>query len=156
MKNRTYISILILVLALMVITGNSATGTDTGVFLKSVKSGDYAEVKRLIAEGADVNAENKKGSTALMWASGEGHPEVVRLLVDAGADVNAQNNKGYTASMWASYYGQKEVAQLLIEAGADVNVQDNNGKTALDASSYRHPEMIELLKKAGAKEGDES
>ena len=38
-----------------------------------------------IEEGADVNAQNNDGWTALMWASQEGHPEVAQLLIEAGA-----------------------------------------------------------------------
>jgi ankyrin repeat protein len=85
MKTRTHISILILVLAVMVITGKSATASDTEVLLKSVKSGDYAEVKRIIGAGADVNAQDNVGRTALMRASSHGHQEFSKLLIEAGA-----------------------------------------------------------------------
>jgi serine/threonine-protein phosphatase 6 regulatory ankyrin repeat subunit B len=118
MKTRTFLLLLILVLAVMIITGNSVTGSDTEVFLKSVKSGDYAEVKRLIEKGADVNARNNGGSTALMRASYRGRQDIVQLLIEAGADVNVQDNEGWTALMFASGMGHTEVAQVLIEAGA--------------------------------------
>jgi ankyrin repeat protein len=54
------------------------------VFFQSVRSGDYAAVKRLIEEGMDVNTQNNNGSTALMWASQGGHLEVIKLLIEAG------------------------------------------------------------------------
>ena len=85
MKTSTLLSILILVLALLIIAGSSAIASDTEVFFQSVRSGDFAEVKRLIEEGADVNAQNNYGGTALMRASQEGHPEVAKLLIEAGA-----------------------------------------------------------------------
>ena len=40
---------------------------------------------------ADVNAKDKlRGTTALMWATEQSHPEAVKLLVEHGADVGAQ------------------------------------------------------------------
>ena len=37
-------------------------------------------VKKALSEGADVNAEDGAGGTALMYAAREGHTEIVRLL----------------------------------------------------------------------------
>ena len=49
-------------------------------------------VKVLLDHGADVNSkENLRGTTALMWASAENHPDVVTLLVERGADIDAQS-----------------------------------------------------------------
>ena len=135
MKTRTFVSILILILAVMIVTGSSVTASDTEVLFKSVRSGDYAEVKRLIGIGVDVSAQDKMGYTALILASINGHAEVVKLLIDAGADVNAKGVAGYTAIISASYHGQYEVAQLLIEEGADVNARNKGGSTALIEAS---------------------
>jgi serine/threonine-protein phosphatase 6 regulatory ankyrin repeat subunit B len=44
----------------------------------------------LLAAGADVNAKDKDGVTALMWASQGGHITVVQALLAAKADVNAK------------------------------------------------------------------
>jgi len=43
------------------------------------------------------NAKDIQGNTALMWASLNGHTEIVAMLLAAGADVNAMNNWGSTA-----------------------------------------------------------
>ena len=49
--------------------------------------------RRFLDHGAQVNAkETWGGTTALMWAVSERHPEVVQLLVEHGADVNAKSN----------------------------------------------------------------
>ena len=83
MKTRMLVSILILVLAVLIIIGGCAPTSK--VFFKLVRSGDYAEVKRLIDKGADVNAQDNEGSTALKWARTKKHPKIVELLKEAGA-----------------------------------------------------------------------
>ncbi len=85
MKTRRFVIILILVLAVLTITGSFVSASDTELFLQSVKRGDVAEVKRLIEEGGDVNAQDKEGTTALMAASAMGHTDIVKLLKEAGA-----------------------------------------------------------------------
>jgi serine/threonine-protein phosphatase 6 regulatory ankyrin repeat subunit B len=92
--------------------------TRTKVLFQSTESGAYAEVKRSLEEGADVNAQTKEGYTALMMASVMGHTEIAKLLIEEGADVNAQTKDGWTALMRASSEGKIEVAELLRKAGA--------------------------------------
>jgi len=127
MNARTFLSFLILVVALLITIVGCTTiskiqeervGIEPQVFFQSVKSGDYAEVKRLIGEGADVNAQNSEGWTALMLASDQENPAIAKLLIDEGADVNIQDNEGWTALLWALREGYPEIAELLREAGA--------------------------------------
>ncbi|MFQ5927816.1 MAG: ankyrin repeat domain-containing protein [Terriglobia bacterium] len=53
--------------------------------IEAAKKGDAAAVEALLAAGADVNAKDKDGMTALMLAEKEGHTTVVRLLEKARA-----------------------------------------------------------------------
>ena len=63
-------------------------------------AGNYCPYTRvLIDAGADVNAKEEDGWTALMWASRYGRTETVNLLIDAGADINIKNELGWTALM---------------------------------------------------------
>ena len=66
-----------------------------------------------------INAKNNDGETALMWASYNGHLEVVKLLVTLGADVNAKDKNGNTALMWAIYNGHSEVVAYLKSLNKD-------------------------------------
>lgn len=93
-------------------------------------------VKLLIEKGADVNAKDKDGYTALMRAIKKGYLEIARALINNNADVNVKSNDGFTPLMQAIKRHYLEAAyldliKLLIESKADLNTQDNNGLTAL-------------------------
>ena len=123
--------------------------------LKAVKEGQTEAVKALIAQGADVNAKDLRGMTALMWAALGGHTEAVKALLEAGADVNAKGSFGIgmTALMWAARMGHIDTVQALIAKGADVNAKRKDGKSALMWAAYSgHADIVQLLKQAGAKE----
>ena len=61
---------------------------------------DYGKldcVKALIEAGADLNAKENDGWTALHLAARNGKLDCVKALIEAGADLNAQKNDGSTA-----------------------------------------------------------
>ena len=120
----------------------------------AAEEGDLAEVKRLLELGTDVNLQDTEyGATALMWAAGYGHTEIVELLIVSGADLDLKSQFGYTALMMAANGGYTNIVELLINAGAEVNVQNVYGDTALMlAAGWCHTEIVELLKAAGAVE----
>ena len=105
---------------------NATNGNgDTFLTAASTRRSSVKIFKSLIGYGADVNAKNNDGETALMLTSSL---EVAKLLIDNGADVNAKDNGSSTALMWAS---SLEITKLLIENGADINAKDGYGHTAL-------------------------
>ena len=109
------------------------------------------EVENLITAGADVNAKDKDGWTALMPAAGNGHPECVEKLIAHGADVNARSNNGWTALNWAADAGRTECVEKLIAHGADVNAKSEDGWTALiEAACCGYTECVEKLIAHGA------
>jgi len=57
-----------------------------GMLLDACEDGDLEKVKQLLENGADVNAKDKDGLTALMYASYNGHKEVVELLKSYSAE----------------------------------------------------------------------
>ncbi|MDP6191264.1 MAG: ankyrin repeat domain-containing protein, partial [Gammaproteobacteria bacterium] len=71
----------------------------------------------LIAKGADVNAMNEDGLTALFAAILGPHKEIAELLIAKGADVNARGFFGMTPLNMADDEGEKEIADLLYKHG---------------------------------------
>ena len=115
--------------------------------------GDIERIRDIVATaGVDIDGADKYGLTSLMWASGHGHDEAVRVLIEAGADVNAQNKKGNTALIAASKEGRNNVVKELIAVKAEVDIQNSQqGDTALImASGHGHEEVVKMLIKAGA------
>ncbi len=96
--------------------------------------GDAAAVRSLLDAGADPNAKNAAGATALMWAVDD--EAKTRLLVERGADVNAKSLDGRTPlAVAAGRTGSGAVLSILLDKGADPNVA-LNGLTALGEAAY--------------------
>jgi ankyrin repeat protein len=98
----------------------------TPLMLASLR-GDVPAVKLLLTHGAAVNAKDKHGMTALMWAG----PKIVRLLLRRGAGVNERDNFGRTALSYAAYRGDATATAALLSRGAKVDPRDSDGCTPL-------------------------
>ena len=88
----------------------------------------HTDIARLLLEhGANINAADDGGSTALMEAALKGHTETVRLLVERGADLNAVDKKcGRTAMVDAARRGHTDIVNILKAAGAkEANTPSN-------------------------------
>ncbi|MBI3583502.1 MAG: ankyrin repeat domain-containing protein [Nitrospinae bacterium] len=75
-------------------------------------------VKLLLEKGANPDAQDEQGWTALLWAAKENYPDIARLLLDKGANLNAKNRFGETALKLAKKNNHKEMIELLKKAGA--------------------------------------
>jgi ankyrin repeat protein len=101
---------------------NRATPDGETPLMVAARTGVAPAVKLLVARGADPNAkEHYRGQTALMWAAGEGHTDVVTALLAGGAKFDARSSQGWTALLFAARDGRKDVVRVLLDAGADVN-----------------------------------
>lgn len=106
-------------------------------------------VELFINKGANINAGSY---TTLHSAVDAGHGDIVELLIAKGANVNAKDSRGRTPLHFAASW-QPSLVELLVSSGADVNAKDNNSKTPLEiAREEGHVEIVELLRKHGAKE----
>jgi len=117
----------------------------------AVTSGDIDEVKRLISEGAGINAKNMNGETPLHIASAQGREPIVKLLITEGADLNAQNQNGEIPLHLAASRGDKDMAALLIANSADINTKNRWGNTPLHiAAKDGYTDVAKFLLAKGA------
>jgi ankyrin repeat protein len=126
--------------------------TGTTPMLDAAKLDDKEAVRALVKQGADVNAAEGDGMTALHWAAAKGEPELADILVHAGANVKAITRVGsYTPLHMAAKIGSVSVMDVLLKAGADVNAATVPGTTPLMlAAAAGNPEGIRLLAARGA------
>jgi hypothetical protein len=119
--------------------------------IDAAKSGDINRVKKFLKKGADINAKDNNGWTALIWAAREGKTDVINFLINNGADVYVKDNMGWTALMRAVTNGHTSAIDILISKGGDVNAKANDGWTALtEAAWYGHISVIDILLSKGA------
>jgi ankyrin repeat protein len=115
------------------------------------RTSDTAEVRKLLAEGANPNAMDKNGRTPLMEASSGGYTDTVRVLLEKGADVNAKDMVGWTALFWAAFSRRTETVRALLDRGADAEARDNEGRTALFwTASSGYTDTVRVLLAKGA------
>jgi ankyrin repeat protein len=92
------------------------------MLLQATEAGDIVQMQALLGKGAEVNARNAHGWTALHVAAAGGAPAVIALLLHHGADVHAQSHIGTTALDNAiTRGGRKAVIDLLLAHGAKRN-----------------------------------
>lgn len=116
--------------------------------------GDIEAVRSLLRSGADVNAAQGDGMTALHWAARLGQRELAEVLVFAGARLDSGTRIGrYTPLHIAAREGRREVVEVLLRAGADPDLSTtNSGATPLHlAARSGDTEIITLLVEHGAR-----
>ena len=124
-----------------------------------VNSGDLDMLRRLIEDGADVNAKDDYGQTPLHCAVVIGHKDIVEFLLAKGAHVDAGDNAGRTPLHYAVGAGKNrtpkaghtDVVLLLLDKGDKINTKDKWGWTPLHyAVCMANKAMVELLVNRGA------
>jgi ankyrin repeat protein len=112
-----------------------------------------AALKAAVQAGANINARNGVGQTALHVATYHASPSAqnrpvptVELLLELRADPNAACFNGGTALMLLAASGETAAMRKLISAGADVNACTTNGFTAaMQAARNGHLDALKLL-----------
>jgi ankyrin repeat protein len=94
----------------------------------AARRGDLDAVRTLIRDGADVDAAQGDGMTALHWAAANGHAPVVAALLEARARTDPATRIGaYTPLHLASRGGHSAIVRALADAGADVHAATSTG-----------------------------
>lgn len=133
----------------------SVSGVDNFTILMCAAGWEHYDiVNLLITNGADVNAVNTNGYTALMYnCSYNSNVRLVQLLIDNGADVGMRHRDGWTAVMLnCSNFPNTQVLEVLIKEGACVNAVQKDGWSALSfARDNDAVEVVQLLLSHGAR-----
>ena len=132
------------------VSANTPDGREITPLMWAAEIGSVDAMRTLIAAGADVNAQNNFGATALMWSVSDAVK--VRLLLDHGADVNKVANSGRTALILAAFTNPSaEVVRMLLAKGAKVDVIDRRQFTPAYAATFGNDTAtIRMLVEAGA------
>ena len=131
-------------------SADSADNRGITPLMYAAEIGSVDAMRLLLDRGADVNAQNAFGSTALMWSVSDAAK--VRLLLDRGAQVNTAAKSGRTALIIAAFTNPSaEVVRLLLAKGAKVDVMDLRHVTPLNAATFGNDTAtVRLLLEAGA------
>ncbi len=95
------------------------------------KFGKVDMIRKLLDDGADINARAKKCTTPVMKAAKAGHLEVLDLLKERGADFGAKDIKGWSALQHACSRRQSLVIPGLLEVGLSFTDSDMASNTPL-------------------------
>ena len=117
----------------------------------ALENRDLRKFKQCLADGANANVVLSNKTSVLFCAALGREPQFVKALLKAGADPNFRIG-GHPTLMQLAFLGvapeHAECVAALIESGADVAVRVE-GATALDiAVSWKHTEMVKVLKAA--------
>ncbi|MFH1373241.1 MAG: ankyrin repeat domain-containing protein [bacterium] len=120
-----------------------------------VDKGFYEIVEYLVGKGAKVDSRDTIPQAPLHLAAFNGDVRMVKLLLTNGARVDPISlveggAEGATPLMFAVSSGYEEAVKVLISNGANVNAKLANGKSVLTLA--KNPDMIDILKHAGATE----
>lgn len=107
--------------------------------------GDIAGVQEALDRSADVNVKGKDGQTALMWAAGHGHEQMVCILLDGKADVDAQDFCGFTPLMDAIGKRHVNVVRAILDHKGDINRVNCCGDTPLKLAEQSGDKEIMLM-----------
>lgn len=118
-------------IALVVCAVTALPAAERATVADAAERRDQTALRTLLKSGADVNATQVDGTTALHWAAYNDDAETATLLVKAGANTNAANRYGMPPLGVAATNGNAAVVKVLLDGGADPNVTLKGGETAL-------------------------
>lgn len=108
--------------------------------------GMAADVRKLIEQGAEIDARDHLGRTAL---HGTRSPDVLRLLVAAGADINATDTDGRTLLHLIANLDRAPLIIAALAAGADLDLPDAQGRSARTRMRVSYlPHEMEAMQRA--------
>ena len=114
--------------------------------ISAAERGDIATAQRMLAAGADINAQDARGRTAVLAATHAQHTATVAVLIQSGADLNIRDERKDNVLLYAGAEGLLDILRLAIAAGADTRITNRYGGTALIPAAERgHVAVVDEL-----------
>ena len=104
-------------------------------------TGDLAALETALSQGADPDAPDATGATALIVATTFDRPGAVAMLLAAGADIDKPNGDGSPPLHMATLLCRDEILKTLLAAGADTSIRTRSGATAHDLATVPFEEI---------------
>jgi ankyrin repeat protein len=125
---------------------------DASCLVQAVLKGDKEAIKGWLAVGVNINEQDSKGWTPLMYAAEGASKDIVSLLLHFGAQVDRSSKDGCTALTIAIAQQRGEMVEALLKAGADVNKINTIDKfnPLMLATKYGYVDIMGILLHNGA------
>jgi len=117
----------------------------------AVTVGNLEELKRLLANGYNINAYDSGHRAPLHVAAREGHMVIVEYLIEEGADSNYRGPNGNSPMCFAAYAGHLDIVKKLHAQGADISLTNTGNYSALHMAAIKgHTDIVKFLVANGA------
>lgn len=138
-------------LGLIILAALPASATLGDALIEAARNDDQTAVVDLLRQGADVNARDEDGTTALAMAADHSNVPLAELLLSKGANPDLTNELGIGPLMLSIANGSMPMVRLLIDKGASPEVARENGETPLmTAARLGQVETMQRLLARGA------
>ena len=107
-------------------------------------------IELLVEHGANIDTQDKEGSTALMKALLNGNIKVAKFLIKLGADTSLKDNHGFSALFYAAGKGYLPIVKKLVKHGANVDATSKKWNPVTQAISEDHYKVAQFLQQAAS------
>jgi TonB family protein len=129
-----------------------ADGDGITPLMRAARDGEVWKIRDLVQSG-DINAKDRYGWTALIYAAEKGDLESLSTLLSHSADPNVKDESGNTALMYAAEEGRLDQVNAMLRSSPDINAANDEGLTALNFALRKgRADAAEALRQAGATE----
>jgi len=113
--------------------------------IEAAARGDLAALRRLLDAGAELDARDASGRTAVLAATQGGHVAAARWLIERGADVNAQDRIQDSAFLLAGARGHTEIVRAALPKADPKRLNRYGGTALIPACHYGHVDTVRVL-----------